>query len=93
MEKILEIIANVNNAINSVVWGWPMIILILGTGILLTIRTRFLQIRKFGTSWDPCTSLLNGSFTNDPYKINGKTKTTLLGGASRDEASANRLLP
>ena len=52
MEKILEIIANVNNAINSVVWGWPMIILILGTGILLTIRTRFLQLRKFGTSWD-----------------------------------------
>ena len=52
MEKILQIIANVNNAINSVVWGWPMIILILGTGILLTIRTRFLQVRKFGTSWD-----------------------------------------
>ena len=52
MEKILEIIANVNNAINGVVWGWPMIILILGAGILLTIRTRFLQVRKFGTSWD-----------------------------------------
>jgi len=51
MDKILEVIAKVNSAINSVVWGWPMIILILGTGILLTIRSKALQVRKFGTSW------------------------------------------
>ncbi len=51
MDKILEVIAKVNGAINSVVWGWPMIILILGTGILLTVRTKALQVRKFGTSW------------------------------------------
>ncbi len=36
--------------LNGVVWGWPMIILILGTGILLTIRTRAVQIRRFGES-------------------------------------------
>ncbi len=30
------------------VWGWPMIILILGTGIFITIRLKFLQVRKFG---------------------------------------------
>ena len=51
MDKVLEVIAKVNSAINGVVWGWPMIILILGTGILLTIRTKALQVRKFGTSW------------------------------------------
>ena len=51
MDKVLEVIAKVNSAINNVVWGWPMIILILGTGILLTIRTKALQVRKFGTSW------------------------------------------
>ena len=51
MDKILEVIAKVNGAINSVVWGWPMIILILGTGILLTVRTKALQVQKFGTSW------------------------------------------
>ena len=51
MEKVLQVIAKVNGAINSVVWGWPMIILILGTGIYLTIRTKLLQVRKFGTSW------------------------------------------
>ena len=51
MDKILEVVAKVNSAINGVVWGWPMIILILGTGILLTIRSKALQVRKFGTSW------------------------------------------
>ena len=51
MERILEVVAKINSAINSVVWGWPMIILIFGTGIYLTVRTKFLQVRKFGTSW------------------------------------------
>lgn len=51
MEAFLEAVAKVNAAVNGVVWGWPMIVLILGTGILLTVRTKALQVRKFGTSW------------------------------------------
>ena len=47
----VEWISAVINGINGVVWGWPMIILILGTGIYLTVRTKVLQVRKFGTSW------------------------------------------
>lgn len=43
-------VAKVNDFVNGIVWGWPMIILILATGILLTVLTKFLQIRKFGTS-------------------------------------------
>lgn len=31
------------NAINGVVWGWGMIILLFGTHIFLTIRTKFIQ--------------------------------------------------
>ncbi len=49
-EKFIEGLTNVNGAINGVVWGWPVIILILGTGLLLSIRTGFLQLRKFGDS-------------------------------------------
>lgn len=49
-QAIIEWITKVNGAINSVVWGWPVIILILGTGLLLSIRTGFLQVRKFGNS-------------------------------------------
>ena len=51
MDKILEVVEKVNSFINGIVWGWPMIILILGTGILLTVRTKAMQVRKFGTSW------------------------------------------
>ncbi len=36
------------SSINGVVWGIPMIILIMGTGIYLTIRLGVLQFRKLG---------------------------------------------
>ena len=49
-DSIINAITEVNAFINNLVWGWPVIILILGTGLLLSIRTRFLQIRKFGDS-------------------------------------------
>lgn len=41
-EKITEW----NNALNGVVWGIPMIILILGTGIYMSVRTGFFQLTK-----------------------------------------------
>ncbi len=37
---------------DNLVWGWPMVILILGAGVLLSIRTKFLQARKFKYSLD-----------------------------------------
>ena len=37
-----------NSTINSFVWGPPMLVLIVGTGVYLTIRTNFLQVSKFG---------------------------------------------
>ena len=49
-DSVIAWITTVNDAVNGVVWGWPVIILILGTGLLLTIRTRGLQVRHFGDS-------------------------------------------
>ena len=49
-EQILSEIEKINNIINGIVWGWPVVILILGTGILLTLRTKFLQVRHFRES-------------------------------------------
>ena len=43
-----ETIANVNGAINNVVWGIPMLVLLVGAGIFLSCRTGFVQFRKFG---------------------------------------------
>ena len=50
-DRFLAGVEAVNKAVNDVVWGWPVIILILGTGLWLTIRTGCLQIRKFSDSW------------------------------------------
>lgn len=38
----------INKMIGDVVWGPPMLLLLLGTGILLSIMTAFIVIRKFG---------------------------------------------
>ena len=43
MEKLLE----VTEQVGSVVWGWPMIILLLGTHIFLTIRLKVPQRKIF----------------------------------------------
>ncbi len=39
--------ADIINEINSIVWGWPMIILLIGTHIFLTIRLKFPQRKIF----------------------------------------------
>lgn len=45
---MLETIQQINSIINNFVWGVPAMICIIGVGLLLSIRTRFLQFRKFG---------------------------------------------
>ena len=39
----LDTINNIVGKINGVAWGWPMIFLLLGTHVFLTIRTGFIQ--------------------------------------------------
>ena len=40
----IEKITNINGAVNGFVWGLPMLVLLVGTGILMTLLTRFFQI-------------------------------------------------
>ena len=44
---MVEMITKINGIINDFVWGVPAMICIIGVGLLLSFRTRFLQIRKF----------------------------------------------
>ena len=44
---MLQMIEQINNAVNNFIWGVPAMICIIGVGLLLSIRTGFLQIRKF----------------------------------------------
>ena len=46
MKQINTVIA----AIDGYVWGIPLIVLIIACGILLSIRLRFLQVRRLGTA-------------------------------------------
>ena len=55
---MMNAIGNVINQIDSLVWGWWMILLLLGTHIFMTIRTGVIQ-RKIGTA-------IRLSVTKDP---------------------------
>jgi len=46
----LETIASVNSAVNNFIWGVPAMICIIGVGIFLSVKTKFVQIRLFRTS-------------------------------------------
>ena len=51
MENFLNGLTKVNDAVNGVVWGVPALILLIGTGVLMTIVTRFFQFTRFGHMW------------------------------------------
>ena len=48
---MIETITNINNAINSAVWGWPALILLGFIGILMTFVTKFYQISHLPHWW------------------------------------------
>ena len=48
--EMLEIITAINKVLNDFIWGIPAMVCIIGVGLYLSIRTGFLQVRKFGYS-------------------------------------------
>ena len=44
----MDALIGFERALNGLVWGWPMIVLLMGTGALLTILTGFVQFRRLG---------------------------------------------
>ena len=44
---MVEMITAINQAVNNFIWGVPAMICIIGVGLLLSVRTKFIQIRKF----------------------------------------------
>ena len=45
---MLEIIGSINQVLNGFIWGVPAMVCILGVGAYLSLRTGFVQIRRFG---------------------------------------------
>lgn len=44
---MLQMIETVNSAVNNFIWGVPAMVCIIGVGLFLSLRLRFIQIRKF----------------------------------------------
>ncbi len=48
---MLETITNINNDVNSFIWGIPALVLLIGTGLLMTLLTKVFQVSKVGHWW------------------------------------------
>ena len=48
MDKILQFVENVNGKVNGVVWGVFGLLLLVGTGIIVTALTKFFQVSHVG---------------------------------------------
>lgn len=52
MQTFGKTVAQIVAAVNSVLWDKNLLLfLLIGTGIFFSFRTRFVQIRKFGSAW------------------------------------------
>ncbi|MCR5263793.1 MAG: sodium:alanine symporter family protein [Clostridiales bacterium] len=51
MDGFISVVTKINDAVNGVVWGVPALVLLIGTGILMTVLTKFYQFRRFGYMW------------------------------------------
>ncbi len=44
---MIEFITTVTQAVNNFIWGVPAMVCIIGVGLWLSVRTGFIQLRKF----------------------------------------------
>lgn len=48
----MDALNNIVTVIDNFVWNNLLLFLLVGTGIFFSIRTRFVQVRKFGSAWN-----------------------------------------
>ncbi len=74
MEKFLEAVKTVNDAVNGAVWGLPGLMLLIGTGILLTLCTKVFQISHLGYWWK---QTIASVFKKDSKSVRNSDKKTI----------------
>ena len=47
----MEFLQNLVNSVNGLVWGPPMLVLILGTGFFLMVMLKFMPLARIGTGF------------------------------------------
>ncbi len=55
----MEFVSKVVDLVNTVLWDYALLVLLLGTGIYFTFRLKFIQVRKFGAGM----KMLFGNFS------------------------------
>ena len=72
MDAVLKVITFIND---NILWGIPLIIALLGTGIVITVRTRSIQVRKFGDALKSTIVPTVKSVGKKQKRGDGKTKS------------------
>lgn len=73
MDKFLEQVASINSELNSFIWGIPGLVLLLGTGILMTLCTRVFQVTHFNHWWKETIGSLFKKNSNSKKKTDRKS--------------------
>ncbi|MCQ2082010.1 MAG: alanine:cation symporter family protein [Lachnospiraceae bacterium] len=69
MDNFLESVAKVNDVVNGYAWGWPALIMLLGTGLICTIITKCFQVSHLTHWWR---KTIGSVFSKDTHKKLGK---------------------
>lgn len=48
LTKVMDAVSGVVGVVNTVLWDYALLFLLLGTGVIFTFALRFVQVRKFG---------------------------------------------
>ena len=73
MQAFVEKIDAINDVVNGAVWGLPGLLLLIGTGILLTCGTKFFQISHLGHWWKSTIASIFKSGSNTTKHTDKKT--------------------
>ncbi len=74
MQQFLDAVSSVNGVVNSAVWGLPGLILLIGTGILLTFGTKVFQIGHLAHWWK---NTITSVFKKDSKAIKNTDKKNI----------------
>ncbi|UMZ73179.1 alanine/glycine:cation symporter family protein [Natranaerofaba carboxydovora] len=67
--NLLDYIEEINETVNAIVWGPPFMVLLIGTGLYLSIRLEFFQFTHLGHAWRKSFGTI---FTRDKSKEKGE---------------------
>ena len=75
LNKLLSDIAHYNGIVNGIVWGTPMLCLIIGVGVFYSLRTKFFQVTHAKDVYD---NTVKGIINSDKDKKSAKENVNVL---------------